>query len=320
MKKIIITLLSTLFLAAMLTACGGGGGGGEAGSPSSAIDPFDPEIFNVEEGGIVFNYTVSVGAGKYSYITDVDIENQLPEDDIRSTFKYEIVPAEDGSDWLEELSVGQKVAVEVTPPDDFWDDHELTETKIDFTIPPVPHAYVRRDMVTDEFVTEHFPEIEQQLRQVIEGRYYRYADETSGAVKDLIDTENISLTYYSSCFVVTAMTHEKAENGSDIDILLGDIACIYNDDKELVATFVYRACDSNGKFYYFKDEDHMVPNSDDVGNGSRDPDGIEGDISWIDDLPAGDRYLYYETSDFTDLAPDYTYNYNTGELTKVSEE
>ena len=329
-KRTLMIVLA-LMMVLVLAGCGGGsndggsssdGGSDSGGSASGAIDPFDPAIFNVEEGGIVFHYEVS--SGTYPYITDVDIENQLPEDDIRSTFKYKIVGAEEG-DYIDELIVGQKVAVEVDVPDEFWDEHDLTDTRTDFTIPPVPYAYIAYYALPEEALQENFPKFTQDLEKIINGPYYdseydAEADEyvgKTGLVREIIEPDELVLDPCGAgYFRVSAKATKEFEDGETRYVTLGYIAYVYDENKDLVFSFGYPVCDATGDTnYYFKDEDNRFPNSDDV---MPETDPEETDVDWVDDLPESDRYLHVEYHTDGDYIR-YTYNRTTGELTKVSE-
>lgn len=314
MKKLHVTILSTLLMMFMLAGCGGRGGDVGGGPVDSGkVDPFDPAIFDVESGGIVFHYNVDTSVYGENLITDVEIENQLPESDIRSTFTYEMVEAEDSGAYLDGLWVGDKVAIEVTAPDEFWENNDMTETRTDFIIPPVPCAQIRGSLITEDVVREHLPEIAEGLNEVIEGKYYYNFPDTTGNVKDLVDTSKIYLEG-GSLMYVSARANEPNDEGKTVYLELGIICFTYNEDKELVVTCCHKVVDESGEeHYYTRNDDHLIPNVDAacfIVPSAYD----EENAKWVDELPAADRYLDIDGYATAEPEPTYIYNYNTGDL------
>ena len=307
MNKRRFAIIITLIMMLTLAGCGGRSGNGGGTVDSGQVDPFDPAIFNVESGGIVFHYTVDFSVYAPNRITEITIENQLPESDIRSTFTYEVVEAED-STYSDALLPGDKVGIEVTAPDEFWEDHDMTATTMDFTIPPVPYTLCKSSLVTEEIMSEHLPEISTGLKEVIEGNYNDWISETTGSVKDLIETDNI----YIEGSYVTAKAKEPDEEGQTRYVELGLIIFTYNENNELVATFCHETVDESNEFYFLKNEDHLIPATDDTSWIV----SIDGDGPWVDDLSPSDRYLHLQYT-YAEPEAEFIYNYNTGTLTSL---
>ena len=316
MKKALVIIFAVMLVFA-LTACGDSGNG--SGSSGSEIDPFDPEIFNVEEGGIVLNYKVDTSIYGGNCITEINIENQLPEDDIRSTFTYEL----EDDEYLSAL-VGTELTVCVDVPDEFWDDHTLTADTATVVVPPLPCALPAPSLLTDDVVNGFLSDIKANLDSLSYRKYYWSFDDeiTVGSLSDVVDLTNITLDYIGPGFKIVAPAHglklnEDYPDGYSVD--LGTIVPVYDENKNLVLKFAYRLCSETGEWYFYKNDDHMLPHHDDSSYFITAEPDAEG--PWVEDISESDQYIKFNGVSYAEPQGYITYSYNceTGELTKISE-
>ncbi len=128
MKSIKNILLSIgLFLVMLVTLVGCG---------KKKLDLFDSKIFNVENNGVVINYSLKDG-----YILP-SIKNDIQSKDVRSSLKYNLKTND-------ALLHGDEIVIYVDVPDDLNEKYEVLNTSTTVKIPILPGSYVKKSFINE---------------------------------------------------------------------------------------------------------------------------------------------------------------------------